>query len=156
DLVLNAAVPNRTVVINDSLTYGQLADVGSTAVPIGWVVVQAGPQQRPVLRTLPTSPPGGTAPTWGFTGGGDAMLTLDGLLVSCCDVVLRGSFDTVRITGCTLDPGTLYRGALSSPPSSSPLGLAVDGQPLRPTTLWIEADPAADAGSPPGAGTGAI
>jgi hypothetical protein len=156
DLRLGAVAPNGTVVINDSLTYGQFADVGSTAVPIGWVVVQAGPQQRPVLRPNPTSPPSGTAPTWIFTGGGQSMLTLDGLLVSGCDIVLRGSFDTVRITSCTLDPGTLYRGVASSPPSATPLSHAVDGQPLQPTTLWIEADPAANTGSPPGAGTGTI
>ena len=34
-------------------------------------------------------------------------LTLDGLLISGGDLVLRGAFKSVRLTGCTTDPGTL-------------------------------------------------
>lgn len=141
DSALGAVAPSGTVLIRDSLTYGKLHDVGTTAAPIDSVLVQAGPGQRPVLRPTPGSPPGGTAPAWVFTGGGEAELTLDGLLVSGCDIVLRGSFDTVRITACTLDPGTLHRGAPPAPPSATPLGSAADGQLLRPTTIWIEGGP---------------
>jgi hypothetical protein len=157
DTALGAVAPSGTVKISDSLTYGKLHDVGTTATPIGTVLVQAGPQQRPVLRPAPAGP----TPAWVFTGGGEAELTLDGLLVSGCDIVLRGSFDAVRITACTLDPGNLRRGAPPAPPAATPLATAVDGEPLRPTTIWIEADPGATSGSPPGgsppqSGAGAI
>ena len=40
----------------------------------------------------------------------EAQLVLDGLTVSGCDIVLRGAFDTVRITACTVDPGTAGTG----------------------------------------------
>jgi hypothetical protein len=158
---LGAVAPSGTVVIGDSMTYGALAGVGTTAAPIASVLVAAGPQQRPVLRPAPVSPPSGSPPAWVFTGGGEAELILDGLLVSGCDIVLRGSFDTVRITACTLDPGTLQHGAPPAPPAATPLATAVDGQPLRPTTIWIEADTGAapgspPTGSPPGSGGGAI
>ncbi|HWD09487.1 MAG TPA: hypothetical protein VHA57_10375 [Actinomycetota bacterium] len=162
---LSSVAPAGTVVIGDSLTYRVLADVGTAATPIGAVLVAAAPEQRPVLRPAPGSPPGGSVPAWVFTGAGEAELTLDGLLISGCDVVLRGSFDTVRITACTVDPGTLHRGAPAAPPAATPLASAVDGQPLRPATIWIEADPGAAPGggsppgpgsSPPGSGSGAI
>lgn len=114
----------------DSATYPALADVGSTAAPIASLLVRAGPSMRPVLR-----PPAGTAP-WVFTGGGEARLVLDGLTVSGCDIVLRGSFDTVRITACTIDPGT-------AGPGSPPLAMAADGPPLAPCRIFVEADPGA-------------
>jgi hypothetical protein len=156
DAALAAVAPTGTVMIEDSLTYNRLSDVGTTAAPIESVLLAAAPQKRPVLRPTPESPPGSGPPTWVFTGGGEAQLTLDGLLLCGCDIVLRGSFDSVRITTCTLDPGTMYRGAPMSPPPATPLATAVDGQPLRPTTLWIEDDPAAATGSPPGFRPGAI
>jgi hypothetical protein len=147
---LAALGPSGTLTIDDSLTYTDTpAAVGTTATPITNVLVRAGDQQRPVLRPARGSPPGDTPPAWVFTGAGAAELTLDGLLVSGCDIVLRGSFDTVRITACTLDPGTLHHGVPPAPPAASPLGAAVDGQTLRPTTIWIEADPEAAPASPP-------
>ena len=142
---LTAAGTTGTVTIGDSrvpesLTYATLANVGSTAEPIVSLLVRAGPSMRPVLR------PGDGAGPWVFTGGG-GQLVLDGLLVSGCDIVLRGSFNTVRLTACTMDPGTAAASApVSSPPASSPLGTAVDGRRLGPTTIWIGADP----GDPPG------
>lgn len=150
DTALGDVTPAGAVTIADSLTYGQLADVGSTAAPITSVLIAAGPQVRPVLRPPIGSPPAAVA-AWTFTGAGQADLTLDGLLVSGCDIVLRGSFDTVRLTACTMDPGTAAPGAPASPPASSPLGTAADGRCLGPTTIWIEADP----GDPPGT-SGAI
>ena len=117
----------------DSPTYVTLADVGSSAEPIVSLLVRAGPGMRPVLR------PAARAAPWVFTGGGEAQLVLDGLTVSGCDIVLRGSFDTVRITACTIDPGT-------AGPGSPPLATAVDGAPLAPGRIFVEADPAAPAG----------
>ncbi len=114
--------------VPESLTYTKLAAVGSTMEPILSVLVRAAPGTRPVLR-----PPAGAA-AWVFTGGGQAQLVLDGLTVSGCDIVLRGSFDTVRITACTVDPGTAAEG-------SPPVATAVDGTPLTPSRIFIEADP---------------
>ena len=70
-----------------------------------------------------------------FTGGPGAQLTLDGLTVSGCDIVLRGTFDTVRLTACTVDPGTAAAGL-------PPLAVAADGRPLAPSTIYVESDPA--------------
>ena len=162
DTALSQLAPTGVVVIDDALTYAALADVGSAAIPIDDVVVAAAikhPAVRPVLRPALASPP--AAPTWVFTGGGKASLTLDGLLVSGCDIVLRGSFHTVRITACTLDPGTRDHDTPGSPPASTPLAHAVDGAELRPTTIWIEAGADDNPGSPPSAsppesGSGAI
>lgn len=152
DSALSAVGPTGTVEIADSLTYVARADVGTAAAPIVDVLVAAAAQQRPVMRPAVTTP--GDAPSlWVFTGAGDAQLTLDGLLVCGCDIVLRGSFDTVRITACTLDPGTVDR---TDTPAQSPLAVAVDGQPLRPTTIWIEADGPGPAPPPAGSGSSAI
>jgi hypothetical protein len=126
DTALSRVGTTGTVTIGDSLTYSSLADVGSTK-PINQVLVRAGSRKRPVLR-----PPAGGA-AWTFTGSGEAQLVLDGLTVSGCDIVLRGSFDTVRITACTVDPGTA---AVGSPP----IATAVDGMPLAPCGIFIEAD----------------
>lgn len=119
--------------VPESFTYTTLEAVGSSAEPIVSVLIRAAPGARPVLR-----PPAGAAP-WVFTGGGEARLVLDGLTISGCDIVLRGSFDTVRITACTVDPGTAAEG-------SPPVATAVDGTPLTPSRIFIESDPAAQAG----------
>jgi hypothetical protein len=129
-----------TITIGDSLTYQTLTDAGSTAGPIVSLVVRAGPGVRPVLRP----PPGPAGPgQWIFTGGAGARLVLDGLTVSGCDIVLRGAFDTVRLTACTVDPGTARSGA--EEPGSPPLATAADGVPLAPCRIFIEADPDAPA-----------
>jgi hypothetical protein len=138
DSALADAGPTATVTLGDSAapdsaTYAAKADPGSSAEPIVSLLVRAGPEMRPVLR-----PPAGTAP-WVFTGGGEAELVLDGLTVSGCDIVLRGSFDTVRLTACTIDPGT-------AGPGSPPLATAADGVPLAPCRIFVEADPDAPAG----------
>ena len=135
DATLTAAGTTGAVTIGDSRTYTTLADAGSSSEPIVSLLVRAGPSVRPVLRpaTRPAS--------WIFTGSGEAELVLDGLTVSGCDIVLRGSFDTVRLTACTVDPGT-------AGPGSPPLAVAADGVPLAPGRIFVEADPAA----PPGKG----
>ncbi|MGZ4649421.1 MAG: hypothetical protein ACXV3A_02625 [Kineosporiaceae bacterium] len=153
DAALTAAGATGTVTVGDSrapdsptyttLTGTTLPGVGSSAEPIVSLLLRAGPGMRPVLR-----PAAGAAP-WVFTGGGEAQLVLDGLTVSGCDIVLRGSFDTVRITACTVDPGTAGPGTAG--PGSPPLATAADGTPLAPSRIFVEADPAA----PPGGG-GAI
>lgn len=125
---LTAAAGNGTVTIEDSLTYTTLGEAG----PVGSLLIRAGAQQRPVLRPPPDGDP------WIFTGAPGAALVLDGLTVSGCDVVLRGPFDSVRLTACTIDPGTAARGSL-------PLAGAADGRPLRPSRIFIEADAAATA-----------
>jgi hypothetical protein len=126
DTALAAAGAAATVTLADSLTYAMLGAPGQ----IESLLVRAGASQRPVLR------PGGGQSPWLFTGAPGAELVLDGLTVSGCDVVLRGAFASVRITGCTFDPGSAGRG-------SPPLRHAVDGVTLAPTRLFIEADPAA-------------
>jgi hypothetical protein len=137
DAALVASNGAGTVTIEDSLTYDAVSDVGSTAAPIGSLLVRAGSDVRPVVR-LPA--PGGSA--WVFTGGGEtAELTIDGLFVSGGDIVLRGAFAAVRITGCTTDPGTLNE-------TGDALATSVDDRALTATRIWIEADPSAVAGAP--------
>lgn len=126
DQALSAVEGAGTVTIGDSRTYTKLADVGSSTKSIQSVLVRAGTEMRPVLR------PATGAASWTFTGSGDAQLVLDGLTLSRCDVVLRGSFDTVRLTACTVDPGTAAGG-------SPPIATAADGAPLVPCRIFVEA-----------------
>jgi hypothetical protein len=141
DTELAAAAGAATVTIADSLTYEAVADVGSTAAPIGSLLVRAGDSVRPVVR-LPAAATGDPPVAWTFTGGGeDADLMLDGLLISGGDVVLRGAFKTVRLTGCTTDPGTLDT-------QGDAYTLSADKRLHAPTRIWIEADPDAEAGTP--------
>jgi hypothetical protein len=134
---LDAALAGRPGIVTigdqdapESPTYTALANVGSSVQPIGSMLIRAGAGMRPVLR-----PAAGAGP-WVFTGGGEATLVLDGLTVSGCDIVLRGSFGSVRITACTVDPGT-------AAPGSPPLATAADGRALAPSRIFIEADPTA-------------
>jgi len=147
-----------TVALADSLSYPLTA---STTVPVASTLIQAAALQRPVLRLDPGI-------TLVFTGTGEsAELTLDGLLISGGDIVLRGRFGSVTLTCCTLDPGTAAApppagapaGATAAPPpagttaappgtaAAPPFATAADGRALAPVRLWIEADPAAPAGS---------
>jgi hypothetical protein len=128
DTALSRVGPTGTLTIRDSLTYSTLASVGSSAQPIEQVLVRAGSEVRPVLRPAPG------AAAWIFTGRGDAQLVLDGLTLSGCDIILCGSFKTVQLTACTIDPGSAADGA-------PPIATAVDGTPLAPSRIFIEADP---------------
>jgi hypothetical protein len=134
DRALTAAGPTGIVTIGDSrtpdsLSYTALADAG----PIRSLLVRAGARMRPVLR------PAAGADPWTFTaGGGDPELVLDGLTVSGCDILLRGSFASVRITACTVDPGQ------AADPGTVPVGLpplatAADLRVLAPGRIFIEA-----------------
>jgi hypothetical protein len=119
-----------TITIGDSRTYTALAPA---AEPVASLVVRVGQDIngqnfRPVLRPVPDAGP------LVFTAGPGGELVLYGLTVSGCDIVLRGSFDTVSITACTVDPGTAADG-------SPPLATAADGVTLAPCRIFIEADP---------------
>jgi len=130
DTALNDAAGAGTVTIEDSLTYDAVVDVD----PVGSLLLRAGPSKRPVVR-LPE------ATAWTFTGAPGATLTLDGLFVSGGDIVLRGPFTSVRLTGCTVDPGTLDS-------SGDAIAQSVDNRALAPVTIWIESDPAAPPDTP--------
>jgi hypothetical protein len=111
------------VTIADSLTYTSAGDVALD----GPLTIRAADMQRPVLRLLTP---------WVFDAGAGATgrsLVLDGLLVTGADVILRGHFDSVTLTCCTLDPGT-------APPAGSglPFAKAADYRLLRPCRLWVE------------------
>jgi hypothetical protein len=154
DRALGAAPTTGTVTIADSSTYTSISGAGSSANPIVSLLVRAGPAVRPVMRPAPSDTP--AAPlvfTGGTTQGTPAVLVLDGLTLSGCDLVLRGAFDTVRITACTTDPGTARLGATAKAGADadpSPFAMAVDGAVLAPCRVFVEADP----GAPPGTASG--
>ena len=141
-----------TVAVADSRSYPLAADV---TVPVASTLIQAAALQRPVVRLDP-------GVTLVFSGTGEtADLTLDGLLISGGDVVLRGRFGSVTLTGCTLDPGaaaapaatgtgTAGTAGSTAAASAAAFATAADGRALAPARLWIEADPAAPAGSATG------
>jgi hypothetical protein len=129
-----ASIPqNGTATITDSLTY-----VGAPDVKVnGALTLRAENQQRPLIRV--NQAPG----RWSFTGIGECSLVLDGLFVSGADIVLIGSFDSVTLNCCTLDPGSAASSdvastSIASPPNS-PFAIAADGRELVPTRIWIEA-----------------
>ena len=128
-----------TVAVAGSLSYPLTADV---TVPVASTLIQAAARQRPVVRLDP-------GVTLVFSGTGEsAELTLDGLLISGGDIVLRGRFGSVTLTGCTLDPGTAVGTASTTGTTvAAAFATAADGRTLAPVRLWIEADPAAPAGS---------
>jgi hypothetical protein len=133
------AASTGTYTINDSLTYDTPGDV----TMIDDLTIMAADQKRPLLRFLP-SPPGWTE--WTITGSG-GNLVLDGLFVSGADIVLAGTFKSVKINCCTLDPGSAVGAAANawiygsppSPPGSSVFAISADGRDLVPCRLWIEA-----------------
>src|SRR5262249_47339303 len=94
------------------------------------VTVLADNTSRPVIR-LPL--PAGKVTKWVFRGSDDqSTLVLDGLFVSGGDIVLRGTFESVTLRCCTLDPGTAGVAA-------GTLAKAVDGRDLIPCHLSVEA-----------------
>ncbi len=147
DAALKASAGVGTVTIQDSLTYDAVWNVGSTAAPVGSqpvgsLLVRAGPGVRPVVRLPLPAAPSQTPVTWVFTGGSpDGQLILDGLFLSGGDIVLRGAFATVRVTGCTTDPGTLNE-------TGAAYATSVDDRALAPVRIWIEADPDAPDDAP--------
>ena len=100
-----------TIEIDDSLTYTKVAPLTG----VRDVELRSRSLRRPLIRPSPQA-------DWVFTGvidadpekpAEDAVLVLDGLFISGVDVVLKGSFDRVTLSCCTLDPG---RWDLAKPP----------------------------------------
>jgi hypothetical protein len=124
-------IPGRgTLMLADSLTYAGARDISLR----GDLTLIAGIQQRPLVRLNPGQ-------VWTITGQAGVNLTLDGLFISGGDIVLRGSFATVTLNCCTLDPGSAApaeRSPFGSPPADL-FAVAADGRALVPTRLWIEA-----------------
>jgi Phage tail protein (Tail_P2_I) len=131
-LAASGSIPSAgALTIQDSLTYSGAANVGPLQ---GALTLQSENQQRPLIRL------GGAG--WSIEGVAGTSLVLDGLFVSGGDVVLRGAFDAVALSCCTLDPGTAsqtFGSATGSPPAAL-FGTAGDGVNLAPTRLWIEAN----------------
>jgi hypothetical protein len=128
------AIPSfGTLTLADSLTYTAMEDNVAVNGPL---TIQAGEQERPLIRLATTKD------NWTeirFNGSGASSLVLDGLFFSGLDLVLAGNFDSVTLTCCTLDPGSVPPpGPLvgSSPPAD--FAVAADGQELVPCRLWIE------------------
>jgi len=113
------------IIITDGLTLSAVAD---PPVPILGVTVRAADERRGVIRT-----PVGTE--WTFTGQ-NGSLHLEGLLISGTDIVVKGVFDQVVISCCTIDPGT--SGALRTP--ATVWDVAVDNQTLQASTVWVEGE----------------
>ena len=119
--------PKGTIQLLDSLTYDTISDV----VNISDVEIQAAQAKRPVLR-LP-APSGSSVSAWTLHGsGGQSNLRLEGLLISGGDVVLTGSFASVTLSCCTLDPGNSGDKAV--------FAQSVDQRDLLPCHIWIEAE----------------
>jgi hypothetical protein len=114
-----AAGDTALVVLDKSLTHSK-----ANPFIVRRVVLQAQNQERPTVRPA--------EPEWIFTGTGAAALTIDGILLSGgCDLVLAGSFDTVTLSCCTLDPGSWDADRAQWRP-------AADGRALAATRLRIE------------------
>jgi hypothetical protein len=126
------AIPAKgTLTLGDMLTYRGAADVPKVD---GALTLRSRNQQRPLIRL------GTGAAVWSITGTTGSTLTLDGLFISGNDVVLRGAFDSVTLSCCTLDPGSAAaHGASGGSPPAAIFAVAADGRPLVPTRLWIEA-----------------
>jgi hypothetical protein len=116
---LAALGPTGTVVVTDGLTSPAVA-----ALPaVTNVCVRAADERRAVVS--PPPPPAAAPP---------ARLRVEGILLSGQDIVLRGGFEEVVLSCCTLDPGTA--GDLREPPLVwEP---SVDGRELRPTRIFVE------------------
>ncbi len=124
---LGSVAPTGTVTIDDSLTYAAVSDVGGPATGIQQVTIRAANTNRPLIRLAP--PP--SVKEWVFTGTDGSELAIEGLFISGGDIVLRGDFDSVTLTCCTLDPGNS-----GNPPAV--YAKAVDGRDLLPCHLWVE------------------
>jgi hypothetical protein len=131
---VNSVSSVGTITLNDSLTY-----TSAPAFPnIQQLTVIAKNPGRPVIRFQPGAPPGAT--DWVFTSVTGGSLVLEGLLVSGGNIVLRGTFATVTLTCCTLDPGTSPAATSELTSPGSVFEQSIDGRDLAPTTLWIEGE----------------
>jgi len=122
---LGAIGDTGTVQVSDGRTLTAVTD----PAPVLDLAVRAEDAERAVIRLAPGSAP------WVFTGAG-GTLRLEGLLVSGADLVLRGDFEKVVLSCCTLDPGS--SGSLRTPPAV--WDVSTDGRELRPVTVWVEGE----------------
>ncbi len=120
---LGAVAADATVQITDSFTYQ--GPTSPLSLPANTIVVTVTDRQRPVMRWK-----GGGA-TWTITGNGGSLV-LEGMWLQGADIVLAGKFASVSLRYVTLDPG-------SSDPNGPLIGTAIDGTPLAPVHLWVEA-----------------
>lgn len=126
---LATASPAGTIVVTDGLT--------STAVdsppPLVDFCVRAADERRAVVRLAEADGPWvleSAAPP----GAPAGRVRLEGILFSGQDIVLRGGFEEVIVSCCSIDPGTA--GDLRVPPTTwQP---AVDGRDLRPSRIFVE------------------
>lgn len=123
DAFATAAPPaTGTIVFDDSLTYTSLPPLDA----VQDLTLRGGERERPVLR------PTVGADAWIVTGTApDARLTIEGVLLSGVDIVVRGEFAEIAIVATTLDPGQTVD-------VSGIMPRAIDDRPLTPTTIWIE------------------
>jgi hypothetical protein len=130
--LLNAVAavdPTGTIVITDGLT--------STAVasppPVADLCIRAADERRAVVRLAEGDGPW-VLESAAVPGTPAGRLRLEGILFSGQDIVLRGGFDEVIVSCCSIDPGTA--GDLRVPPTTwEP---AVDGRELRPSRIFVE------------------
>jgi hypothetical protein len=129
-----------TVDIVDSLTYD-----GPTTTTVNGVTVEvrADNPERPLFRW--TTGTAASPATWTITGGGPgSVLILQGIWLQGADIVITGNFDTVHLRLVTVDPGSASSSGVTPPnqeaslPSSPFFGIAIDGLPFRPSTLYVE------------------
>jgi hypothetical protein len=120
---LSAVTKDATIQITDSLTYPGLT--APLTLPNATLALTVTDKQRPMIRWK-----GGGA-TWTITGTGGSLV-LEGMWLQGADIVLAGTFETVSLRYVTLDPG-------SSDPAGAPIGTAIDGTPLAPVHLWVQA-----------------
>ncbi len=114
---------DTTIVFQNSLTYA--GPTGTLNVGAHTLALSVVDGQRPVLRWA-----GGGA-TWTIEGN-NGNLIIEGIWLQGADLVLTGSFESVTLRFVTLDPGTAGASGVS-------IGTAIDGMPLAPTHLWVEA-----------------
>lgn len=122
----------NTLTINDSLTYTRIRDAGTSANPIGKLILRSDSGKRPLIRPVRAGSDD-PLPEWRFHGGTNATLHLEGIFLSGTDVVLSGDFEEITISFSTLDPG--------DPTGTSfalPVGRSIDRRLLWPSRLFVE------------------
>jgi hypothetical protein len=127
---LSAITADVSIQIDNSITFTNLAStIALHAASI--VILRAITGERPVFRW-----DGKAGTQFTIQGSSDptaptTLFVLQGLYIQGADIVLTGNFETVDLRMMTLDPGT-------SGVAPNFFATAIDGVPLRPTTLYIE------------------